>query len=568
MNIIGFNSVIMDSSATLLQNGKIVASMQEERFTRIKHDGSFPTNAIRKCLDIGGIEAKDVGVVCCSFEEWEAVKNRFLYFLKSGNILHIPGAILHRRATFSKVRSMKEKLRDAFRYNNSIKTVKLNHHLCHAASTFLVSPFETSAILVMDSAGEDTAISFYVGKGRQITKIKQLPYAQSLGALYTSVTEYLGFRPNSGEGKIMGLAPYGEPEYYDKFSKIVSFSDEGEISLDLSYFTHHLGKGVHCSKKFIETFGPPREPESEITGKHENMAASVQKVLEDTAVCIARYLKRVTGERNLCISGGVGLNSVMNARILEEAGFDDIYLIPSPGDDGTSLGACLYYYHGILNNERNFVLEDPFLGVSYTDEHIRKAIKKFKGIKSEIREDYAETVARLISEGNIVGWFQGRFEFGPRALGHRSILADPRRKDMKDLLNKRVKFREPFRPFAPAVLYENRGDIFTNSYNNPFMLFVFKVREDKRHLLPAVTHVDNTGRGQTVSRETNLIFWKLIKHFYKITGVPVVLNTSFNIRGEPIVNTPEEALECYVKTDMDYLCLGNHLVWKENRKRP
>ncbi|HQP91967.1 MAG TPA: carbamoyltransferase N-terminal domain-containing protein, partial [Candidatus Omnitrophota bacterium] len=538
MNIIGFNSVIIDSAAALIKDGKIIAAMEEERFTRKKHDGSFPVNALNECLRLGGLSGSDIDHICCSFDEWRAIRHRVLYYLAHGNPGAIFSAVNSRKKEFFKLTGIASHIESIFGTKNR-KILKVNHHLSHAASTFFVSPFSESAILVMDSTGEDTSISLMTGKGNKITEVRRWPYGQSLGALYTSVTEYLGFRPNSGEGKIMGLAAYGEPEYFDEFSKIVKIDKEGTMNLDLSYFTHHLGRGVHCSDKFIRRFGKPRIPESGISQKDKNMAASLQKILEVSALELARYAKRRTGLDNLCLAGGIALNSVMNAIILEESGFQDMYLMPSPSDAGTSLGAALYCQHQLLNKERKIFLETPFLGLDYSQEDIDKEVRNYPSLESESRPDYIECAARLLSQGAILGWFQGKFEFGPRALGHRSILADPRKKDIKDILNARVKFRESFRPFAPAVLYEKRNDVFTNGHDNPFMLFVFKIKESMRDKVPGIVHEDNTGRGQTVSEKASPEFWALIKQFDRLTGVPVVLNTSFNVRGEPIVNSPK-----------------------------
>ncbi len=566
MNVLGFNSVIIDSSASILKDGKPVAVLEEERFTRIKHDGSFPARSIIKSLEMADISTDEIDAVCCSFQEWKAVMNRFCGFIKNGSFSGMLNSASHRKGEFLKLLRNSDNLKRAL--GSGKKVIRLNHHLCHAASTFFISPFERSAILVMDSTGEDTSVSLHTGKNNKITPLQQLPYAQSLGALYTSVTEYLGFKPNNSEGKVMGLAPYGSPRYYENFSEIVRFEKDGGISLDLSYFTHHTGKGVHCSDKFRKEFGPPRLRKSELTERHKDIAESLQKILERAALHIAENLRKTTNEKNLCLAGGVALNSVMNGVLLEKSGFENIFMIPAPSDAGTSLGAALYYYHQIKNKKRSFVMTSPFFGASYSENDIKNALSEYPGLNFEKRADYIETAAKLLSENQIIGWFQGRFEFGPRALGHRSILADPRKRETKDILNSRVKFRESFRPFAPAVLYEKRKEFFTNAYDNPFMLFVFPIREEKRHLVPAVTHVDGTGRGQTVSRENCPLFWKLIKEFEKITDIPVVLNTSFNVRGEPIVNSPEDALECYVKTGMDYLFLHDYIVWKKDRKKP
>jgi carbamoyltransferase len=568
MNILGVNSVIMDSAAALLQDGRVVAAMEEERFSRIKHDGAFPVRSIQACLKVAGLKASDLDAVCVSFDEWLAVRERLLRAVKNGSFFSIPRMAWKRHREFLKATSLKKNLKTALDGEALPKLFKFRHHDCHAASTFFISPFERAAILVMDSIGESYAVSCYKGCGSRLAQIFHFPFGESLGALYTSITEYLGFRPNSGEGKVMGLASYGAPVYYDALSKMVKKEKSGRFSLDLSYFTHHRGQGPHCSPKFIKEFGPGRLPESAISEKEQNMAASLQKILEDVALHITRHIRQQTKEAYLCLSGGVALNSVMNAILLEESGFKDVYLMPSPGDSGSSLGACLYYYHHVCGNPRREALHDAFLGLSYDEASIAKALKNGQDIFYVKRPDFIALTARLLSVGRIVGWFQGRFEFGPRALGHRSILADPRKPDMKDILNARVKFRESFRPFAPAVLEEKSGDYFTNPAKNPFMLFVFKMRASKRALIPSVVHVDGSGRGQTVSRDVSPEFWELIRAFERLTGEAVLLNTSFNVRGQPIVNTPEEALDCYLRTDMDYLCLGDYMVWKKGKPDP
>jgi len=568
MNILGFNSVLMDAAVALVRGGRVASVLEEERFTRKKHDGSFPVQALQATLRMSGLRPDELDALCCSFDPWKAVRARSRALIFGGQWGALFRMAYRRKGDFAKTLSTEGHLRSALGLRRSPKVHAFGHHDCHAASTFFVSPFEKAAVLVMDSSGEDTAISCYRGRGEHLRKLWQLPFGQSLGALYTSVTEYLGFRPNSAEGKIMGLASYGEPEFLDLFERIVRLEEGGKVRLDLSFLTHQQGLGIHCSQRFINALGPSRTPETPIAQRHMNIAASLQKRLEDASLHMARHLHQTTKENDLCLTGGVTLNSVMNGRLLEESGFHNIYLIPAPGDAGTSLGAALMYYHQIKRRPRHYVMRSPFLGCSYSPEDIQACLDRHPELQFLRSLDIARDAAKLLSQRQILGWFQGRFEFGPRALGHRSILADPRAGDMKDTLNARVKFRESFRPFAPAVLFEKRAEIFTNAADNPFMLFVFKVREKMRPIIPAVVHVDQTGRGQTVSQEMSPMFWRLIHAFDEMTGVPVVLNTSFNIRGEPIINTPEEAITCYLKTGIDYLCLGPYLIWKAGKRDP
>jgi len=567
MNILGINSVAVDAAASLLSKGKVIAAMEEERFTRIKHDGAFPVNAIESCLSIGKIEASDLDAICFSFDEWKAVRSRLLYFMSRGDVRALWNTICKRGKAFIGQLQHETTFQKKFSITKKTKIYKFDHHLSHAASCFFPSPFDKAAILILDAAGEDTSISIHIGRDNRIQTLKKYPYGQSLGALYTSLTEFLGFKPNSGEGKVMGLAAYGEASFAKQMEQLLTLKPGGEINLDLSYFTHHRGLGSHCSSRFHKEFGLPRIPESQITKRDENLAASLQKKLEDAAIHIARHLKKISGVDQLCLAGGVALNGVMNAAILEHSGFKEVYLMPSPGDSGSSAGAALLHYHHNQNQQREAGLfETPFLGVSFSDEEVETEVKKFPNLRWEKRPDFLEYTAYKLSQGAIVGWFQGRFEFGPRALGARSILADPRRADMKDILNERVKFRESFRPFAPAILYEHRADYFENCHDNPFMLLVFRIREKMRDRIPSGVHIDGTGRGQTVHKEISPTFWELIRKFRDKTGVPVLLNTSFNVRGEPIINSPFEALQCFVKTKIDFLVMGDIVVWKQDEE--
>jgi carbamoyltransferase len=442
------------------------------------------------------------------------------------------------------------------------------HHLCHAASTFLTSPYDKAAILSLDAAGEWDCTWMGVGDGLDMRPLKKLSFPQSLGIFYGAVTEFLGFQFASGEGKVMGLAPYGDPDrYIAEFRDLIRTTDDGGYVIDLSYFTYHyLGRPRWFSQKFHDRFGPARHPEGELTQHHKDVAAALQRRTEEVGLHAARWLRRQTGLNKVCLAGGVCLNSVMNGKILLEGVFDEVWVQPAANDAGTALGGCYWLWNTVMRQPRTYVFEHAYFGPWWEDDDLRKAITTTvnPGHAVEWRrvDDAPEMAARMLVEGKIIGWFQGRMEMGPRALGNRSILADARRTDMKDLLNARVKFRESFRPFAPSVLEEKSGEWFNSTHPSPYMILVYDVLPEKRALVPAITHVDGTGRVQTVSRQHNPKYHRLIAEFDRLTGVPMVLNTSFNVRGEPIVHRPEQAVECFLKTGMDALFLGDYVLTK------
>lgn len=557
MYILGLNSYGHDSSVCLLKDGVPVFAACEERFNRQKHYRGFPELALRHCLREADI----------SFEEIEYIGNftnpaclfpygkHFTTMLGLSQLYLLPQKILEFGKSKVRPRSIELKV-------GNKRIYFIDHHLTHAASSFFVSGFEEAAILSVDSAGETVSTLMAKGSNNNIEVIKEIDLPHSLGILYTAVTEYLGFRPMSDEGKVMGLAPYGEPSYYDAFKKIIDFRPDGDYRLDMSYFSTSLDpEATKYSERFVAVFGPPRELESEITKGHEDIASSLQLVLEEGFLHLANYLHQVTGLKNLCLAGGVALNSVANARLLKETPFEEIFVQPAASDAGCALGAAYYIYHALLKKPRKFVMKNDFLGPAYQDEKIRRTLKR-SGLAYEQREDIFKIGARLLSEGKIIGWFCGRMEFGPRALGARSILADPRGKEMKDKLNFKVKHREGFRPFAPSVLEERVEDWFELDYPSPFMLLVYDVLPRVREKVPAITHVDGTGRVQTVNKETNPKYYHLIKEFENLTGIPLILNTSFNVRGEPIVCSPQDAVNCFKKTGMDYLIIEDYLVCK------
>jgi carbamoyltransferase len=438
----------------------------------------------------------------------------------------------------------------------------LEHHVCHAASAFLVSPFETSAILTVDGTGEETTTMFSRGDGTRVQPLKRIKLPHSLGQFYSAVTNFLGFDMFGGdEWKVMGLAAYGQPEYYDFFCRrVVTTNGNYDFHVDIRVLDHHLAKRYQFGDEIVRALGPARGPDEEISIRHQNIAASAQRVVEDVVLRLLEGLHQQTGEENLCLAGGVAFNSVMNGRIINESPFKRVFIQPAAGDAGCSLGAAFLTHHTILKHPRSFHMEHAYWGPSFSQEECAEALRS-AGLTFETLPDEVllPRVAQLIAEGGIVGWFQGRMEFGPRALGNRSFLADPRRSDMRDLLNQKVKLREWFRPLAPSITEEDSGVIFGTPHRDPFMVTVFTVAEDQRARIPAVVHVDNTARPQTVSRKTNPRYWRLIREFEHLTGVPVLLNTSFNIQ-EPIVCRPEDAIKTFRGASFDALALENNLV--------
>jgi len=565
MYLIGLNCYIHNSSVSLIKDGKLVAAVEEERLSRIKFDGSFPYKALRFCLDKAGISLKEVEHIGFYWQPRQGIPQRIFIGLR-----HLPHTLsLFKshdvaRGTLGVWKSfylVPSVLKD-IGYKNQFHFIP--HHLAHAASSFLVSPFEEAAILSIDLAGEISSTYLGKGAGNKISIFKKIYYPNSLGVLYAVVTQYLGFHPNADEYKVMGLASYGKPTYYDKFKSLVICLPEGRFKLNTDYFVHHWGTDKWYSKKFEEMFGPPyQKGEDILSERFVDIAASCQKVLEETTFHLLRHLYQKTKCPNLTMVGGVALNSSLNGKILENTPFKDIYIQPAAFDAGTSLGAAFYIYNVLLNKERSFQMKHAYWGPEYTSSDYKDALEK-SGLSFRQEEDITKKTATLIAEGNTVGWFQGKMEWGPRALGNRSILADPRKKDMKDIVNRKIKFREPFRPFAPSALEEEAGKYFAmQTKKSPFMLLVYKVKPEKKSVIPAVVHVDNTGRVQTVSKETNPLFWQLHKEFQKLTGVPVLLNTSFNLGGEAIVCSPEDAISSFKRCDMDYLVLGNYLAQKK-----
>lgn len=593
MYILGVSCFYHDAAAALLENGWLVAAAQEERFTRLKHDPSFPVNAIAFCLARAGITPGDLDYVV--FYEKPFVKfERLLLsiartFPRSWRVFREAMLVWLGEKLW-----IKSLIRDRLGVPRE-RILFVDHHLSHAASALYCSPFSEAAILTADGVGEWTTTTWGRGtadwdgssKNRLVLE-EEIRFPHSLGLLYSAFTAFLGFEVNEGEYKVMGMAPFGEPKYVDKVEKLIRINQDGSFTLDMSYFSYHYHSHQAFSRKFVTLFGEPRDPKARfITAKtslyddptpptraelernqyYADVAASLQKVLEEAMVKLARRAHEATGLRRLCVAGGVALNSVANYKILAHTPFEELYIQPAAGDAGGALGAALYVYHVLLGHPRRFVMEHAYWGDEYGEDAINGYLKG-EGLQAERYDDDERLLERVVDgllAGKVVGWYQGRFEWGPRALGNRSILTDPRRAEMKDVVNIKIKFREPFRPFAPSVLLERAEEFFllgeaAKHYPARFMLYVTPVK--KPDLIPAVTHVDGTGRLQTVHRETSPRFYRLIELFSEATGVPGVLNTSFNLKGEPIVSTPAEAFATFSRSGMDWLVLDRYILTK------
>ncbi len=561
MNILGISCFYHDSAACLLQDGKIIAAASEERFSREKYSQVFPINAINFCLQSKDLTIYDIDYIGFYEKPFLKFSRVILSHLRSypcslNNFLSTTPSWLENRLIMPLV--FKKEL------GFEGKTLFIKHHLSHAASSFLVSPFKESAILTCDGVGEWATMSYGTGEDSDIKILKEIHYPSSLGLLYTAVTTHLGFKALSGEGKVMGLAGYGKPRYLDKFKEIVSVRPDGSFRMDERFFGINKGSRMYTGK-FVRLFGNERKPDKPINERHCDIAASLQRFLEEVLITVARHIHRQTGLNKLCLAGGVSLNCVTNSRILEETPFKEVFVQPASGDAGGALGVACYIYHSLLKNPRDYVMQDAYLGPYFTENQIKRSlINSGLDFKEFSDVELARYIAKAISMDKIIGWFQGRMEFGPRALGNRSILANPCNPNMKDLLNSRVKQRESFRPYAPSVLEEKAEDFFELTTKSPFMLLAPFVKEDKKHLIPAVTHVDGRAMVQTISKTTNPKFWQLIKEFENITGIPIVINTSFNLKDEPIVCTPEDAINSFKKSQMDFLVLDNYVAEKIN----
>lgn len=574
--ILGINAYHGGASACLIQDGQLIAAAEEERFNRIKYWAGFPTQSIQYVLQAGGITAQDVDHIGISRDPKANLMQAALFAFRNRPTLSM---VRDKLANSMKTGSLKQEFSQHLGVaENSLKADfhNVEHHRAHMASAFFVSPFDDAAILSVDGAGDFVTTMWGTGKDNQITVTNEINFPHSLGIFYNAVTQWLGFPKYGDEGKVMGLAPYGQPIYMDKMRKLVRTQSDGSFELDLDYFVHHAegaamtwggGEptiGQLFSGKMVELLGEPRVPRSEISQHVMDVAASLQAMLEEAEMALIKRVQRETGKKALCMAGGVALNSAFNGKILPNTDFEDIFIQPASGDAGTALGVCYYIYHQLLNQPRTFVMNNSYTGPGYSDSEIRAALDSYSLSYVQLEPDQlVKRAAEIVAEGNVLGWFQGRMEWGPRALGNRSIIANPRRQDMKDILNARIKQREPFRPFAPSVLMEATGDYFDQTYPDPFMIKVYNVLPEKRAEVPAITHVDGTGRLQTVDKQHTPLYWSLIHAFGEATGTPMVLNTSFN-ENEPIVCTPQQGIDCFMRTKMDALAIGSHLVVKKS----
>ena len=598
MNILGISAYYHDAAACLIVNGEIISAAQEERFTRKKHDPSFPKNAINYCLSESKIDRSDIDYIVFyekPFLKFERLLETYLAFAPRGFksfILAIP--VWLKEKLFQK-RMLKNSLNEIMspNFDYDKKLLFSEHHLSHAASAFFPSPFKSAAVLTMDAVGEWTTTSLAIGNDNNLSVVKEILFPHSLGLLYSAFTYYTGFRVNSGEYKLMGLAPYGEPIYVDIIkNNLVDIKDDGTFFLNMEYFDFCTGLTM-TNKKFHALFnGEPRTPESEVTQKEMDLAASIQAVTEEIVINLAKDIAKSTGEENLCLAGGVALNCVANGKLLEEKIFKNIWVQPAAGDAGGALGAALSVHFIMTNHKRDVNshadnMRGSYLGPKFSNDEIEKSLIECGAIYKKVSKSEAieKTVEGLV-EGRAIGWMNGRMEFGPRALGGRSIIADPRLPNVQKNLNLKVKFRESFRPFAPSVLYEEAYKWFNIKEESPYMLLVAKVSEHKRKEIshkqqklfgieklniprsdiPAVTHVDYSARVQTVHQETNPDYYALIRAFYEKTGCPVIVNTSFNVRGEPIVCTPEDAFKCFMGTGIEMLTIENFILYKEEQQ--
>ncbi len=559
MNILGISCYYHDSAACLIKDGIIIAAAQEERFNRIKNSFCFPINAVNYCIQESNITFDDIDYIGFYEKPFLKFHRVILDYLKTwpfsfSNFLDSMPKWLQDRLILPLT------LEKELGFKGKILFVK--HHLSHAASAFLVSPFDQAAILTCDGIGEWSTLTCGLGRGNQIKIYKELRYPHSLGLLYSTLTAYLGFSANQEEGTVMALASCGNPEFLDKFKEIFVIKPDGSFILDTRYFSFNKG-GLMYSKKFIKTFGRDRKSNESLEQRHSDIASSLQKFVEEALITIIRNIYNETKMEKLCLAGGSFLNCVVNNKILEEGPFKEVFIQPAAGDAGGALGVATYIYHSIFKKNRNYVMTHPYLGPAFSADQIRRSLLNFNLSFQEFNEsELTRHVAERLAKNQIVGWFQGRAEFGPRALGNRSILANPCNPQIKELLNSKVKKREPFRPYAPAVLEERSDEFFEMRCKSPFMLLAPKVRNEKKKLIPGVIHVDGTARVQTVSKDTNQKFWQLIKDFENITGIPILINTSFNLRGEPIVCSPEDAINSFIKSEMDCLVLENYVVDK------
>jgi carbamoyltransferase len=589
MYILGISAFYHDSAACLIRDGEIISAAQEERFTRKKHDHNFPSKAIEYCIKSDGIQIKDLGLVAFydkPFLKFERLLETYLAYAPVGFNSFIKAMPLWIKEKLW----MKEYIKDKLGYEG--KVIFPEHHESHAASAFYPSPFEEAAIITMDGVGEWTTTSYGKGSGNKIELIADIKFPHSLGLLYSAFTYYTGFKVNSGEYKVMGLAPYGEPKYVDLiFKELINLKEDGSFRMNMEYFNYCTGLTM-TNSKFHKLFGgPPRKPESKLTQKEMDLARSVQDVTEEIVLRIGKHVYKETGLKNLCLAGGVALNCVANGKLLREGTFDNIWIQPAAGDAGGAIGAALAGWHIYYGKPRkadniNDSQKGSYLGPEYKNDIILEFLNNKELVYKKLPDDkLVDTVSGLIAEEKVVGWFSGRMEFGPRALGARSIIGDARSSKMQAQMNLKIKFRESFRPFAPSVLEDKVSEYFELDRESPYMLLVADVKKERckmmsgeeeklfgidklnilRSDIPAITHIDYSARVQTVNKNTNPLYYKLISKFNEKYGYAVIINTSFNVRGEPIVCTPEDAYRCFMRTDIDYLILGNYLLSKQDQ---
>jgi len=580
MIILGLNAYHGDSSACLVIDGQLVAAAEEERFRRIKHWAGLPTEAVRYCLEAGGITLDQVDHIAINRNPSANLLKKALFAFTKRPSLE---AIRRRLKNAGEVKDFQSVLCSTFNVQRSqLKTEihNIEHHQAHLASSFLVSPFDSAAVVSVDGFGDFVSTMWGMGNGSSINVRDQVTFPHSLGLFYLAMTQYLGFPHYGDEYKVMGLAPYGTPTELERMRRIVKLKPKGLFELDLDYFMHH-SEGVSMvwddgepqigavfSSKLAELLGPPRGKDEPLSQHHMDLAASLQAMYEEAFFHLLAHVHAETKSPNLCLAGGCAMNSVANGKIFDKSPFRELYIQSAAGDGGGAIGAAFHIWNQKLGNPRSFVMDHAYLGPEFSDEEISETLKvKSEELKAEScaieqindEAELCRRTAERVAEGKVIGWFQGRMEWGPRALGNRSIICDPRRADIKDILNLKIKRRESFRPFAPSILREAVGEWFETDYDVPFMLQVYQIREDKRPLIPAVTHVNGSGRLQSVTKIQNRRYYTLIKNFETITGVPAVLNTSFN-ENEPVVCKPQEALDCFLRTKMDVLVLGNWFV--------
>jgi len=577
--VLGINAYHGDVSAALLRDGQLVAAVEEERFRRIKHWAGFPTLAIRSVLEMAGIRGQDVRHVAVSRDPKANLLRKGLFTISHRPDLRL---VLDRMRNAGKVRDLHGPLATALGVpRDDLPTIHyVEHHPAHLASAFFVSPFASAACCAIDGFGDFVSTSFAIGSRNHLEVLDKVYFPHSLGLMYTAVTQFLGFHGYGDEFKVMGLAPYGRPRHLGAVRQLVRLTDGGKFELSLDYF-RHWSDGVEMewddgyptlgrvySDRLTQLLGPAREPSAPLTAREEDIAHSLQVVYEDCAMHVLNGLWEQTRQDAVCLAGGCAMNSVANGKVRQRTPFTSVYIQPAAGDNGTALGAACYVWHETLRHERAFVMEHAYWGTSHDVERVLASVPdrdehwEYDIERCPTSADAARVAASLVATGHVVGWYQGRMEWGARALGNRSILADPRRSDVRELINTKIKFRERFRPFAPSIAEEALHDYFDDAAPDPFMQQVYPVRSSKRGVIPAVTHVDGSGRLQTVSARTNPTYYALIKEFEKLTGVPVVLNTSFN-ENEPIVDTPEQALDCFMRTRMDAIVLHNAVIRRQ-----